>query len=133
MGGNARGTRLGDNQYGPSAVGGEELGGFLLPVSLTVMQQRKMPSPQNFRRLVLTAAVTSITIAGSLYGAGLKTDEEIAEVSCAELPLSSDQSIQLSLDNLGAYLAYFFHRPRRNARRRPLTSKWPLFKECART
>ncbi|KAJ5203735.1 uncharacterized protein N7498_004614 [Penicillium cinerascens] len=38
-----------------------------------------MPSPQNFRRLVLTAAVTSITIAGSLYGAGLKTNEEIAE------------------------------------------------------
>ncbi|KAJ6113318.1 hypothetical protein N7523_006635 [Penicillium sp. IBT 18751x] len=38
-----------------------------------------MPSPQNFRRLVLTAAVTSITIAGSLYGAGLKTKEEIAE------------------------------------------------------
>lgn len=40
-----------------------------------------MPSPQNVRRLVLTAAVTSITIASSLYGAGLKTTEEIAEVS----------------------------------------------------
>lgn len=40
-----------------------------------------MPSPQNVRRLVLTAAVTSITIAGTLYGAGLKTKEEISEVS----------------------------------------------------
>jgi hypothetical protein len=40
-----------------------------------------MPSPQNIRRLILTAAVTSITIAGSLYGAGIKTTEEIAEVS----------------------------------------------------
>lgn len=39
-----------------------------------------MLSPQNVRRLVLTAAVTSITIAGTLYGAGLKTNEEIAEV-----------------------------------------------------
>ncbi|KAJ5732436.1 hypothetical protein N7493_003917 [Penicillium malachiteum] len=38
-----------------------------------------MPSPQNVRRLVLTAAVTSITIAGSLYGAGIKTQEEISE------------------------------------------------------
>ncbi|KAJ5595486.1 uncharacterized protein N7459_001694 [Penicillium hispanicum] len=38
-----------------------------------------MPSPANVRRLVLTAAVTSITIAGSLYGAGLKTNQEIAE------------------------------------------------------
>ncbi|KAJ5110094.1 hypothetical protein N7532_002739 [Penicillium argentinense] len=38
-----------------------------------------MPSPHNVRRLVLTAAVTSITIAGSLYGAGIKTTEEIAE------------------------------------------------------
>jgi len=49
-----------------------------------------MPSPQKFRRLVLTAAVTSITIAGSLYGAELKTNEEIAEVSNTGLPWSSD-------------------------------------------
>ena len=42
---------------------------------------KQMPSPQNIRRLVLTAAVTSITIAGSLYGAGIKTTEEVAEVS----------------------------------------------------
>lgn len=49
-----------------------------------------MPSPQNLRRLVLTAAVTSITIAGSLYGAGLKTNKEIAEVSRTGLPWSSD-------------------------------------------
>ncbi|KAJ5699018.1 hypothetical protein N7462_001023 [Penicillium macrosclerotiorum] len=38
-----------------------------------------MPSPQNVRRLVLTAAVTSITIASTLYGAGIKTNEEISE------------------------------------------------------
>ncbi|KAJ6095328.1 hypothetical protein N7486_006074 [Penicillium sp. IBT 16267x] len=38
-----------------------------------------MPSPQNVRRAVLAAAVTSVTIAGTLYGAGLKTNEEIAE------------------------------------------------------
>ncbi|KAJ5657478.1 uncharacterized protein N7484_001127 [Penicillium longicatenatum] len=38
-----------------------------------------MPSPQNIRRAVLAAAVTSVTIAGTLYGAGIKTSEEIAE------------------------------------------------------
>lgn len=40
-----------------------------------------MSSPQNVRRLILTASVVSITIAGSLYGAGLKTNQEIAQVS----------------------------------------------------
>ncbi|KAJ5557163.1 uncharacterized protein N7503_000374 [Penicillium pulvis] len=38
-----------------------------------------MASPQNIRRAVLAAAVTSVTIAGTLYGAGLKTNEEIVE------------------------------------------------------
>ncbi|KAJ5180083.1 hypothetical protein N7492_003293 [Penicillium capsulatum] len=38
-----------------------------------------MASTQKVRRLVLTAAVTSITIAGTLYGAGLKTNQEVAE------------------------------------------------------
>jgi hypothetical protein len=38
-----------------------------------------MPPP-NIKRLVLTAAVTAITITGTLYGAGKKTNQEIAEV-----------------------------------------------------
>jgi hypothetical protein len=38
-----------------------------------------MPPP-NIKRLVLTAAVVSITITGTLYGAGIKTNQEIAEV-----------------------------------------------------
>ncbi|KAJ5100683.1 hypothetical protein N7456_006735 [Penicillium angulare] len=38
-----------------------------------------MPSPQNVRRMVLAGAVTCITIAGTLYGAGIKTKEEIAQ------------------------------------------------------
>lgn len=58
--------------------------------SLQTTQLRKMPSPQNVRRLVLTGAVTSITIAGTLYGAGLKTNEEISEVSRTFLSQSSD-------------------------------------------
>lgn len=36
--------------------------------------------PPNVKRMVLTAAVVSITITGTLYGAGLKTNEEIAQV-----------------------------------------------------
>lgn len=39
-----------------------------------------MPVPQNARRLVLTGAVTAITIAGSLYGAGIKTNQEATQV-----------------------------------------------------
>lgn len=39
-----------------------------------------MPTPKNAQRLVLTGAVTAITIAGSLYGAGLKTNQEVAQV-----------------------------------------------------
>lgn len=37
-------------------------------------------STQKFKRLVLTAAVTTITIAGTLYGAGLKTEQEAKQV-----------------------------------------------------
>lgn len=36
--------------------------------------------PPNVKRLILTTAVVSITITGTLYGAGLKTNEEIAQV-----------------------------------------------------
>ncbi|KAJ6151250.1 hypothetical protein N7470_007844 [Penicillium chermesinum] len=38
-----------------------------------------MPSPENVRRMILTASVVSITIAGTLYGAGLKTNQEIEQ------------------------------------------------------
>jgi hypothetical protein len=37
-------------------------------------------SPLKLKRLVLTGAVTVITIAGTLYGAGLKTEQEVAQV-----------------------------------------------------
>ncbi|KAL2820051.1 hypothetical protein BJX63DRAFT_428376 [Aspergillus granulosus] len=36
-------------------------------------------SPLKIKRLVLTGAVTAITIAGTLYGAGLKTEKEVAQ------------------------------------------------------
>ncbi|KAJ5412712.1 hypothetical protein N7465_005017 [Penicillium sp. CMV-2018d] len=39
-----------------------------------------MPPP-NIKRLILTTAVVSITITGTLYGAGLKTNQEIAETA----------------------------------------------------
>lgn len=39
-----------------------------------------MPGPRDARRLVLTGAVTAITIAGSLYGAGIKTNQEATQV-----------------------------------------------------
>lgn len=86
---NARWTRLGDDQYGPRPVGGETRRFSTRRVFAVRQRTRKMPSPQNVRRLVLTAAVTSITIAGTLYGAGLKTNEEITEVS--RMLLAEDQ------------------------------------------
>lgn len=39
-----------------------------------------MPVPKNTKRMVLAGAVTAITIAGTLYGAGLKTNQEVAQV-----------------------------------------------------
>lgn len=39
-----------------------------------------MSAPRNYKRLVLTGAVTAITIAGSLYGAGIKTGQEAGQV-----------------------------------------------------
>ncbi|KAJ5887500.1 hypothetical protein N7495_007541 [Penicillium taxi] len=38
-----------------------------------------MSSPKNVRYLVLTGAVTAITIAGTLFGAGIKTNKEISK------------------------------------------------------
>jgi hypothetical protein len=56
-----------------------------------------MPPP-NIKRLVLTAAVVSITITGTLYGAGLKTDQEISEVRAH--PFRPKLSIHLQLCQL---------------------------------
>lgn len=39
-----------------------------------------MASNQKVRRIVLTGAVTVITIAGSLYGAGIKTGQQVTQV-----------------------------------------------------
>lgn len=39
-----------------------------------------MPSVQTVRRVILTAAVVTTTIAGTLYGAGLKTEQEVKQV-----------------------------------------------------
>ncbi|BCS02908.1 uncharacterized protein AKAW2_61172S [Aspergillus luchuensis] len=38
-----------------------------------------MASNQKIRRIVLTGAVTVITIAGSLYGAGIKTGQQVTQ------------------------------------------------------
>lgn len=42
-----------------------------------------MASNQKIRRIVLTGAVTVITIAGSLYGAGIKTGQQVTQVLCS--------------------------------------------------
>lgn len=52
---------------------------WLQPKQLRLCIALTMPPP-NIKRLILTTAVVSITITGTLYGAGLKTDQEIAEV-----------------------------------------------------
>ncbi|EPS28474.1 hypothetical protein PDE_03420 [Penicillium oxalicum 114-2] len=63
-----------------------------------------MPSPQNVRRLVLTVAVTSITIASSLYGAGLKTTEEIAETTRKRQEATFEEQLA-ALQNMRSNLA----------------------------
>jgi len=47
-----------------------------------------MSQQQNVRRLVLTGAVTAITIAGAWYGAGLKTQQTMKKVSLLFLVVS---------------------------------------------
>jgi hypothetical protein len=39
-----------------------------------------MASNPKVKRLVMTGAVTAITIAGTLYGAGIKTEKEVTQV-----------------------------------------------------
>lgn len=109
-----------------------------------VKSHQKMPSPQNVRRLVLTAAVTSITIASSLYGAGLKTKEEIAEVSLKP-GSSASLSDNTHLHQTNGYepsfaefqsltfLSNSVFRPRENARKPRSMSSLQLFRACAPT
>ncbi|OQE42411.1 hypothetical protein PENCOP_c004G01649 [Penicillium coprophilum] len=61
-----------------------------------------MPPP-NIKRLVLTAAVVSITITGTLYGAGLKTKEEIAETAKQRQESTFDEQTK-ALQNMRANL-----------------------------
>jgi cell division protein FtsW (lipid II flippase) len=46
------------------------------PISITLA----MAAPQTVRRWILTGSVTAITITGALYGAGLKSSQEKAQV-----------------------------------------------------
>ncbi|CAL5869018.1 uncharacterized protein PFLUO_LOCUS3246 [Penicillium psychrofluorescens] len=62
-----------------------------------------MPSPQNVRKLVLTAAVTSITIAGSLYGASIKTDQEVSEAKRKRQEATFDEQMT-ALQNMRSNL-----------------------------
>ncbi|KAL3460622.1 hypothetical protein BJX64DRAFT_290100 [Aspergillus heterothallicus] len=50
-------------------------------------------SPLKFKRLVLTGAVTCITIAGTLYGAGLKTEKEVAQQVQKSREITIDERI----------------------------------------
>ncbi|RHZ49549.1 uncharacterized protein CDV56_106405 [Aspergillus thermomutatus] len=52
-----------------------------------------MPAPQNVPKLVLAAAVTSITIAGTLYGAGVKTEQEVAQTAQKSQEATIDERI----------------------------------------
>ncbi|RDW72568.1 uncharacterized protein DSM5745_07740 [Aspergillus mulundensis] len=55
-------------------------------------------SPQKFKKLVLTGAVTAITIAGTLYGAGLKTQQEVSQHTQKAREVTLDERIA-SLQN----------------------------------
>ncbi|KAL4904621.1 hypothetical protein BDW74DRAFT_154267 [Aspergillus multicolor] len=50
-------------------------------------------SPQKFKKLVLTGAVTAITIAGTLYGAGLKTQQEVSQHTQKAREVTFDERI----------------------------------------
>ncbi|KAE8159438.1 hypothetical protein BDV40DRAFT_303283 [Aspergillus tamarii] len=52
-----------------------------------------MASTQKARRLILTTAVVSITIAGTLYGAGIKTDQEVTQTVQKKQEATIDERI----------------------------------------
>ncbi|KAB8201119.1 hypothetical protein P875_00076140 [Aspergillus parasiticus SU-1] len=52
-----------------------------------------MASTQKARRLILTTAVVSITIAGTLYGAGIKTEQEVTQTVQKKEEASIDERI----------------------------------------
>ncbi|KKK15049.1 hypothetical protein P175DRAFT_0336623 [Aspergillus ochraceoroseus IBT 24754] len=52
-----------------------------------------MGQPLNAKRLVLTGAVTMITIAGTLYGAGIKTENEVSEQVQKSREITIDEHI----------------------------------------
>lgn len=62
-----------------------------------------MVAVQNVRRLVLTGAVVSVTIAGSLYGAGLKTEQEAIQKTQKRQEATIDERIS-SLQTIRASL-----------------------------
>ncbi|PWY83458.1 hypothetical protein BO70DRAFT_395900 [Aspergillus heteromorphus CBS 117.55] len=52
-----------------------------------------MPSPQTIKRFALTGAVVSITVAGTLYGAGIKTDQQITQQTQKAREVTIDERI----------------------------------------
>ncbi|KAA8643411.1 uncharacterized protein ATNIH1004_010180 [Aspergillus tanneri] len=63
-----------------------------------------MASPQKVKRIVLVAAVTSITIAGTLYGAGIKTERQVAQQAQKSREITIDERLA-SLRNMRQGLA----------------------------
>ncbi|KAL4772685.1 hypothetical protein BDW60DRAFT_186755 [Aspergillus nidulans var. acristatus] len=50
-------------------------------------------SPLKVKKLVLTGAVTAVTIAGTLYGAGLKTQQEVSQQTQKAREITLDERI----------------------------------------
>ncbi|OJJ04847.1 hypothetical protein ASPVEDRAFT_54944 [Aspergillus versicolor CBS 583.65] len=61
-------------------------------------------SPHKVKRLVLAGAVTATTIAGTLYGAGIKTEREVAQHVQKTREITLDERIE-SLRNTRQNLA----------------------------
>ncbi|KAL4993363.1 hypothetical protein BDV10DRAFT_27290 [Aspergillus recurvatus] len=50
-------------------------------------------SPHKVKKIVLTGAVTAVTIAGTLYGAGLKTQQEVSQHTQKTREITLDERI----------------------------------------
>ncbi|KAH8597865.1 hypothetical protein B0O99DRAFT_507404 [Bisporella sp. PMI_857] len=64
-----------------------------------------MVLPQQVRRVVWTGAIASITVVGSIYGAGLKTRQEVQKESERRHEASPAEKIALLQENRGALVA----------------------------
>lgn len=92
-----------------------------------------MASNQKVRRIVLTGAVTVITIAGSLYGAGIKTGQQVTQVIFSSHYVSGYWLLHLVLwEIISADMVVMVYSKPKSPKRSPLMTESTASEACDR-